>query len=345
MNEEKLRWEDVLEHAKEALRPKCHVCPVCNGRACAGVSPGPGGKGAGKTFMRNYEYLHEHVRIQMDVLGEPFIPDTSTSLFGKKLSLPVLAAPIGMVAFSLSDRLNEYTYAKTVLKGMAMAGSLAMTGGGAFDESFFGPIRALEELKGEGIPSLKPWRQELLFERIQIAEKTGAPAFVVDIDTAGLPHASLAKNPVERKGEQALAEIAQHSGMDFIVKGIMTPEAAIKAVCAGAYGIVVSNHGGRVMDEGLSTAEVLSDICNAVGKKAKVFVDGGVRSGADVFKMLALGADAVLIGRPYSVAAYGGGEQGVALYTERIRSELSDIMGMTGCEKLSDITQDKIKIV
>ena len=295
--------------------------------------------------MRNYDYLHERIRLQMDVLGEPFSPDTSISLFGKKLSLPVLAAPIGMVAFSLSDKLNEYTYAKAVLEGMSMAGSLAITGGGAFDESFFGPIQALEEMKGEGIPDLKPWKQELLFERIKIAEKTGAPAFVIDIDSAGLAHAGLSKNALERKSEEALTAIVRQSSMKLIVKGIMTPEAAIKAVRAGVYGIVVSNHGGRVMDEGLSTAEVLPEISKAVGGKVQVFVDGGVRSGADVFKMLALGADAVLIGRPYSVAVYGGGAQGVSLYTQMLRNELSDVMCMTGCKKISDITEDKIRLV
>ncbi len=340
-----MTWESVRENAKKVLEPKCHVCPVCNGRACAGAAPGPGGKGSGKTFMRNYDYLHDRVRIQMDVLGDPFTPDPSVELFGRRLSLPVLAAPIGMVALSLSDQLNEYSYAKIILEGMAMAGSLGITGGGAYDDSFFDPIRALEERKGEGIPNLKPWKQELLLERLAIAEKTGAPAFVVDIDSAGLPHSVLTVNPIEHKGEEALAEIAKSSGMRFLVKGIMTPRAAVKAVRAGAYGIVVSNHGGRVMDEGLSTAEVLPEIRAAVGEKAKIFADGGVRSGADVFKMLALGADAVLIGRPYSIAAYGGGAQGVCLYTEKIRRELTDVMGMTGCEKVTDITADKIKIV
>ena len=344
LNEESIRWETVLENAREALNPKCRVCPVCNGRACAGVTPGPGGKGTGKTFMRNYDYLHERIRLQMDVLGEPFSPDTSISLFGKKLSLPVLAAPIGMVSFSLSDKLNEYTYAKAVLEGMKMAGSLAITGGGAFDESFFGPLKALEEVNGEGIPNLKPWKQELLLERIRITEKTGASAFVIDIDSAGLAHAGLSKNALERKSEEALAAIVLQSDMKLIVKGIMTPEAAIKAVRAGAYGIVVSNHGGRVMDEGLSTAEVLPEISRAVRGKVQVFVDGGVRSGADVFKMLALGADAVLIGRPYFVAAYGGGAQGVSLYTQIIHNELSDVMCMTGCKTISDITEDKIRI-
>ncbi len=75
----------------------------------------------------------------------------------------------------------------------------------------------------------------------------------------------------------------------------------------------------------------------------KIFVDGGVRSGADVFKMLALGADAVLIGRPLVAAAYGGGAEGVRLYMEKVIGELRDTMKMTGCQTIRDITADKLR--
>lgn len=119
----------------------------------------------------------------------------------------------------------------------------------------------------------------------------------------------------------------------------------MKAAEAGVYGIVVSNHGGRVMDDGLSTAEVLPEIRKAIGQKTKIFVDGGVRSGGDVFKMLALGADYVLIGRPYAIAAYGGKEEGVRLYTEKIREELANVMGMAGCRTLRDIDFSKIRVL
>jgi len=99
------------------------------------------------------------------------------------------------------------------------------------------------------------------------------------------------------------------------------------------------------MDHGLSTAEVLPEIRAAVGADTKIFVDGGVRTGDDVFKMLALGADAVLIGRPYVIAAYGGGAEGVQLYTEKLKAELKDAMTMTSCKSLQEITRDKIRLV
>ena len=96
---------------------------------------------------------------------------------------------------------------------------------------------------------------------------------------------------------EELHEIVSMSDVPFIVKGIMTVRGALKAEAAGADAIVVSNHGGRVLDQCPSTAEVLPEIVDAVKGKMKIFVDGGIRSGTDVFKALALGADGVFICR------------------------------------------------
>jgi len=96
--------------------------------------------------------------------------------------------------------------------------------------------------------------------------------------------------------------------------------------------------------KGVADETMLPEIRAAVGDRLKIFVDGGVRSGADVFKCLALGADAVLIGRPYVIAAHGGGTEGVELYTRRIMAELREAMMMTDCRTLSDITEKKIRM-
>ena len=343
--QETLTWEEIREKARAVLTPRCKVCPQCNGRACAGKVPGPGGKGSGATFQRNFDYLKEHVKLQMDVIDEPFSADTSADLLGRTLRLPVLAAPIGMLAFNMSDALNEYTYACAVLDGMLQAGSLGMTGGGAVDECFFDPMRAIKERQGNGIPTFKPWTLPIIEERLTYAQDAGVPAFAIDVDTAGVPHAGKSKTPFSKKSPEDLRQIAQMTDIPLIVKGIMTPQAAERLIDTGVYGIVVSNHGGRVMDEGLSSAEVLPAIRRAVGGRLKIFADGGVRTGTDVFKMLALGADAVLIGRPYIVAAYGGGAEGVRIYTEKVRTELADAMNMCGCRTLADIGPDKIAVL
>ena len=144
------------------------------------------------------------------------------------------------------------------------------------------------------------------------------------------------------KSVEALRQITKAAGLPFLVKGIMTVESARKAREAGAWGIVVSNHGGRVLDHTPATCEVLPEIVAAVDGTMKIFVDGGVRSGADVFKMLALGADAVLIGRPLVTAAYGGGAEGVKVLTQKLKGELADTMAMCGVHSLAEISRDLI---
>lgn len=113
---------------------------------------------------------------------------------------------------------------------------------------------------------------------------------------------------------------------------------------AGAAGIVVSNHGGRVLDGAPGTARVLPEVARAVKGKIAVLVDGGVRSGADVLRMLALGADAVLIGRPFSVAVMGGGLDGVTQYLEKIRQELIQCMVLTGTARADSVDPSVIRI-
>ena len=132
-------------------------------------------------------------------------------------------------------------------------------------------------------------------------------------------------------------------GVNYIIKGVMTVRGALKAREAGAAGIVVSNHGGRVLDQCPATAEALPAIAEALkGSGMKIFVDGGIRTGVDVFKALALGADAVIIARPFVSAVYGGGEEGVKLYIDKIGAELEDTMAMCGAHSLKDIHRSMI---
>ena len=132
------------------------------------------------------------------------------------------------------------------------------------------------------------------------------------------------------KNEASIRRICQESPLPFVVKGIMSAKEARICADAGAGAIVVSNHGGRILDDMAGTADVLPEIAAEIKGNIPVFVDGGIRSGEDVLKMLALGADAVLIGRPVAVAAVGGGAEGVALYLDKIRRELIDAMVITG---------------
>ena len=164
----------------------------------------------------------------------------------------------------------------------------------------------------------------------------------MDVDAAGLPFLKNMTPPAGSKSVAELAEIVKLAERPFIVKGVMTVKGALKAKEAGAAAIVVSNHGGRVLDQCPATAEVLPAIVDAVGGKMKVFVDGGIRSGMDVFKALALGADAVLIARPFVTAVYGGAQEGVQAYVDKLQAELADTMAMCGAHSLADIDRSML---
>ena len=149
----------------------------------------------------------------------------------------------------------------------------------------------------------------------------------------------------EDEEKEELAEIVKLAERPFIVKGVMTVKGALKAREAGAAAIVVSNHGGRVLDQCPATAEVLPEIAAALkGTGVKILVDGGIRTGVDVFKALALGADGVLICRPFVTAVYGGGEEGVKCYIDKLAGELADTMQMCGAHSLAEITPDMVRV-
>ncbi|HHZ01639.1 MAG TPA: alpha-hydroxy-acid oxidizing protein [Tissierellia bacterium] len=338
-----MNYQELLDKARKKMAPHCRVCKECNGVACKGEIPGTGGKGNGNAFKVCVDFLAS-VKINMDTIYEDNGQDTSISLFGKKFKYPFFAAPIGGMDFNYNGAITEAEYAEAVVKGTNKAGTAAFTGDGAPDHILLDALPAIKEVGGLAVPTIKPWKNDKAIEKIRKIEEVNAMAFAMDIDSAGLINLALAGKPVSPKSVDELKELSQATKIPFIVKGVMTAKGALKALEAGAYGIVVSSHGGRVLQDAPATCAVLPEIREAVGDKIKIFVDGGIRSGADVFKAIALGADAVLIGRPYVIAAFGGGAEGVALYTEKIGAELRETMIMTGCSKISDINRDKIII-
>jgi L-lactate dehydrogenase (cytochrome) len=126
----------------------------------------------------------------------------------------------------------------------------------------------------------------------------------------------------------------------LILKGVLDPEDAKMAVQAGADGIVVSNHGGRQLDGAPSTARALPEIVEAVGPDTTILADGGIRSGLDVVRMLALGAQGVLLGRAWVYALGARGEAGVAHILRLIEAEMRVAMALTGVTRVSDITSE-----
>jgi len=327
----------LRKKAREELKGFCRVCPVCDGRACAGEAPGMGGTGTGLAFGANLDALRAH-RLNMRTLHAVRTADTTLTLFGRELAMPILAAPLTGVLYNMGGRLSEGEFIDRIVAGAAAAGSLGMTGDGADPAMFDNGLAAIKACPVGGIPFIKPRAQEAIRDMLARAEASGAVAAGVDVDGAGLAVMALKGQPVSPKTPEELADCAKATSLPFVVKGVMTPDEAELAFAAGAAAIVVSNHGGRVLDHTPGAAEALPAIARAVRGRGVILADGGVRSGADVLKYLALGADAVLVGRPLVVGAFGGGAEGVAFLLQRMRAELAAAMLLTGTASVRDVS-------
>ena len=155
---------------------------------------------------------------------------------------------------------------------------------------------------------IKPWENDDIINKIKLAEESNAIAVGVDIDACGLVTLSMHGKKVVPKTVEDLRKLKNSTKLPFIVKGIMTVEDALMAVEAGVDAIVISNHGGRVLDCTPGICEVIPSIANAV-----------------------------LIGRPFVTASFGGKTDGVKTYVENIKNELKSTMILTGCQSIRDI--------
>ena len=335
-----MNYTECIENARPRLGKYCKACPECNGRACKNQMPGPGAKGIGDTAIRNYDKWKE-IRVNMDTIAENKPVNTSLSLFGRTFKYPVFAGPVGAVQLHYGDCLDDVAYNDILVSACAKNGIAAFTGDGTDPNVMVAATRAIKNAEGAGIPTVKPWNIETIREKMELVHESGAFAVAMDIDAAGLPFLKNLDPPAGSKTVSELRDIIQMAGTPFIVKGIMTVKGALKAKEAGASAIIVSNHGGRVLDQCPATAEVLESIVKALeGSGMKILVDGGIRSGTDVFKALALGADGVVIARPFVTAVYGGEADGVRAYIDKIGTELEDTMKMCGVSSLDEITRD-----
>lgn len=331
-----MNYKDMLKEARENLNGSCRVCKACNGVVCAGEVPGMGGKDTGSAFVENFKSLQD-VKINMRVIHNVSNPDTSVELFGKKMKAPIFAAPITGTTLNMGGKISEREYITPVVEGCIESGIFPMVGDTAVDSFLMDNLDVLKENDGQGIVFIKPWENHDIIKKIKLAEEAGAFAVGVDVDACGLVTLSMHGKTVVPKDVEALKELKAATKLPFIVKGIMTVEDAMLAVEAGVDAIVVSNHGGRVLDCTPGAADVLPAIAEAVDGKLTVLVDGGVRSGVDVLKLIGLGADGVLIGRPFVTASFGGGREGVEMYVKKIVGEFEATMRLTGCQAVGDI--------
>ena len=141
-----------------------------------------------------------------------------------------------------------------------------------------------------------------------------------------------------------VAWVREHWNGRLVVKGVLDPEDARRAVDAGVDGVVVSNHGGRQLDSVPSTARALTDVVDAVRGQAEVLVDGGIRTGLDVVKMVALGARAVLIGRPWAWAVAARGQRGVRHMLGVLEADIDVALALTGHTSFEQLDRSAIHV-
>jgi isopentenyl diphosphate isomerase/L-lactate dehydrogenase-like FMN-dependent dehydrogenase len=171
-------------------------------------------------------------------------------------------------------------------------------------------------------------RPDFLKRKVMFMQYKDLPGF--DISSS-----SLSFDDIRRLRDQVRGRL--------LVKGIMHPEDAARCLAAGADGIVVSNHGGRIDSGGVATLDVLPEIAREVKGKLKIFFDGGIRRGTDAFKALALGADAVGFGRPYLWGLAAFGAAGVTKTADLLRAELRRTMLQSGAASIADITESRLR--
>ncbi|MBU1077972.1 MAG: alpha-hydroxy-acid oxidizing protein, partial [Spirochaetes bacterium] len=335
---------DILNKAQRLFEGSCFACSVCDGLSCRGLLPGMGSAGTGATFINNIEAFKKY-KININVIHNVLDPDLRTELFGYKLKFPVIAAPITGTDVNMNNAMDEFEYVKIIVDSFRNMGSIAMVGDGAKPDMYLTQLKALAEAGGWGIPIFKPRLLiDEIMKRLDAAQECKAMAAGIDIDAVVFKTMKMENQPTGPLNIEKLKKIIKNTKIPFIIKGVMTREDALKAMEAGARAIVISNHGGRVLDHMPSTIDVLREIVEAVKGKMLILIDGGIRTGLDVFKSIALGADAVLIGRPVTVYAVGGRQEGVKLYLERIIQELRDAMILTGAKNIRSIKPHMVRI-
>lgn len=335
-----MNMNEIRENARAAMGGMCHACPVCDGRACGTRIPGPGSRGG--DALRNYQAWQQW-QLQMDTLTDVKTADMTFDLFGHALKYPILVGPVGSAPNHYGPKYEDDWFNQNLMEGCKKAGIIYCSGDSTKPtmELACGIIR---DLDGYGLPVMKPWQEESeIARRMEMVKASGAFAMAMDVDAGGLGNLRKGTHPAGNKSVQELRRVVELAGgLPVIAKGILTAKGALKALEAGCSGIIVSNHGGRTLEGARTTAEALPEIADAVKGKMMILVDGGIRSGSDIFRALALGADGVMICRPAMTALYGGGQEGLKLWADTLGHQLETAMVLCGAPDLRSISRDMI---
>lgn len=329
------------------------------------------GSGTGQTLRANLEALARRgfrPRTMADLRGG----GTATDLFGRSHAAPLMLAPVAYQRLAHPDGEHATIRAATALDTGTIVSTLSSVTLEEIAESAHAFAR---EMGKRPAPLwfqlyLQPEREHSL-ALLRRAEAAGYEAIVLTVDAAiklsgmvlpaGVRAANLAGMPQPRQTATPggnilfgtpltdgapcwddLAWLRAATSLPVLVKGMVLGEDALRAVDMGADGLILSNHGGRVLDGLPSALDMIEEVIEAIGGRVPVLVDGGFRSGTDVVKALALGARSVLIGRPQLHALAVAGMPGVAHAIHLLRTELEAAMAQLGCAKVADITRERL---
>ena len=306
-----------------------------------------GGSDSETTLRRNRLAL-DSIALRQRVLVNVADIDTTTTLLGQKLSLPVFIAPVGNFL-----QLADPQGAIAVARGAIARGTTAFISTAAKPS-----LEAVAEAASEPllfqlyVRSDRAWVKEILSR----AKAAGYRAICVTVDRAyysrrerDVINRFLMRESGGAPGQQASLNsddfvwMKQHPGLPMILKGIATAEDACLAVEHGADVVYVSNHGGRQLDHAQASIEVLPEVVAAVDGRAEVLVDGGILRGTDVIKAIALGARAVGVGKLQGLALAAAGEAGIARMLELLELEIRTMMGLMGVTSLAQLNSSWLR--
>ncbi|XP_075667384.1 peroxisomal (S)-2-hydroxyacid oxidase GLO4-like isoform X4 [Castanea sativa] len=298
------------------------------------------------TLKENLEAFHR-IMIWPRILVDVSRIDMSTTVLGYKISAPILIAPTALHKLAHPEGEVATARAAAACKTIMV---LSFASSCTVEE-------VASSCKAVRFFQLYVYKQrEIAAVLVQRAERNGYKALVLTVDTPrfGRREADIKNKMVapRLKNLEGLLSIEADSDVEWLksitnlpilIKGVLTGEDAIKAAEVGVAGIMVSNHGGRQLDYTDATINVLEEVVHAVRGRVPVFFDGGVRRGTDIFKALALGAQAVLIGRPVIFGLAAKGEYGVRQVIQMLKDELELTMALSGCPSVKDITRRHVR--
>ena len=329
------------------------------------------GADQGLTLAHNRQAF-DRIRLCPEPLANLSGAHTRQSLLGKSLEWPVLLAPVAYQRLAHPEGELATTRAAMAMRTGMVASTLSSY---SLEEISQVAQASHQELGRSGPLWFQLYQQpsrEHTLQLIRRAEAAGYQALVWTVDAhikrssyplpPGVEAMNLRGMPQQLQSGDLMSEhilfgtalaqttpswddlvwLREQTRLPLVVKGVLSAQAAAKAVGLGADAVIVSNHGGRVLDGAISPLEVLPAIRAALPASTPVLMDSGVRLGTDVFKAIALGASAVMIGRPQMHALATAGMLGVAHMLYLLRAELELVMAQTGCARLEEITSGRL---